>query len=50
MAIKRSASFTPKSFLAKVAVGRTIGTYHKDQIVFSQGNPADAVFYIRKAR
>jgi hypothetical protein len=50
MAIKRSASFTPKSFLAKVGEGRTIGTYHKDQIVFSLGHPADAVFYIQKGK
>jgi CRP/FNR family cyclic AMP-dependent transcriptional regulator len=50
MAIKRRPSFNPKSFLAKVGEGRSIGTYHKDQIVFSQGDPADAVFYIQKGK
>ena len=50
MAIKRKASFNPKSFLAKVGEGRSIGTYHKDQIVFSQGDPADSVFYIQKGK
>jgi CRP-like cAMP-binding protein len=39
-------SFDPKSFLAKVGEGRSIGSYDKDQIVFSQGDPADTVFYI----
>src|SRR3984893_5845558 len=43
MAIKRRPSFDPKSFLAMVGGGRGIGEYHKDQIVFSQGAPADAV-------
>jgi len=50
MAIKTRPSFTPKSFLAKVGGGRSIGTYRKDQIVFSQGDPADAVFYIQKGK
>ena len=50
MAIKRRASFNPKSFLAKVGEGRSIGTYRKDQIVFSQGDPADAVFYVQKGK
>ena len=43
-------SFDPKSFLAKVGEGRSIGEYRKDQIVFSQGDPADAVFYIQKGK
>src|SRR5437588_7006504 len=50
MAIKRRPSFDPKSFLAKVGEGRTIGKYRKDQIVFSQGDPANAVFYIQRGK
>jgi CRP/FNR family cyclic AMP-dependent transcriptional regulator len=50
MAIKRRPSFDPKSFLAKVGEGRSIGGYHKDQIVFSQGDPADAVFYVESGK
>ena len=46
MPIKRRPAFNLKSFLANVGEGRSIGTYHKGQIVFSQGDPADAVFYI----
>ena len=50
MAIKRRPSFDPKSFLAMVGEGGSIGVYRKDQIVFSQGDPADAVFYIQKGK
>jgi CRP/FNR family transcriptional regulator, cyclic AMP receptor protein len=50
MAIKRRPSFNPKSFLARVGDGRSIGKYGKDQIVFSQGAPADAVFFIQKGK
>jgi CRP/FNR family transcriptional regulator, cyclic AMP receptor protein len=48
---KRSkASFDPKIFLAKVGEGKTISQYRKDQIIFSQGQVADAVFYIQQGR
>jgi CRP/FNR family transcriptional regulator, cyclic AMP receptor protein len=50
MAIKPRPSFNPKSFLAKVGEGRTISKYRKHQIIFSQGHPADAVFYIQKGK
>ena len=50
MATKRNPQFDPKSFLAKVGEGRTISKYRKDQIVFSQGELADAVFYIQKGK
>ena len=50
MAIKRQPSFNPKTFLAHVGEGRSIGRYRKDQIVFSQGQPADAVFYIQRGK
>jgi CRP/FNR family cyclic AMP-dependent transcriptional regulator len=42
--------FDPREFLAKVGDGKTITKYRKDQIVFSQGNVADAVFYIQKGK
>ena len=50
MALKRRPSFNPKSFLAKVGEGRSIGAYRKDQTVFSQGDPADAVFYLQNGK
>src|SRR5205085_5411378 len=39
-----------KIFLAKVGNGRTIAEYAPDQIIFSQGDPATAVFYIQKGK
>ena len=50
MAAKRRPPFDPKSFLAKVGDGRSIDRFGKDAIVFSQGDPADAVFYIQKGK
>jgi CRP/FNR family cyclic AMP-dependent transcriptional regulator len=44
------ASFDPKEFLAKVGEGKTISKYRKDQVVFSQGQVADAVFYIQQGK
>jgi CRP/FNR family cyclic AMP-dependent transcriptional regulator len=46
----RKAAFDPKKFLAKVGDGIAISKYQKDQIVFSQGSEADAVFYIQKGK
>ena len=42
--------FDPKEFLSKVNGGRRIHDYRKDQIVFSQGDPSDAVFYIQSGK
>jgi CRP/FNR family transcriptional regulator, cyclic AMP receptor protein len=41
--------FDPKAFLAKIGEG-TIAEYLRDQVVFSQGDPADSVFYIQKGK
>src|SRR5580704_8203705 len=43
-------SFDPKTFLAKADGGRSISKYRKNQIVFSQGDPADSVFYIQAGK
>jgi CRP/FNR family cyclic AMP-dependent transcriptional regulator len=50
MATKRQPPFDPKSFLAKVGEGRSIGEYRKGEIVAAQGDPADAVFYIQSGK
>ncbi len=46
MKSKAKPPFDPKAFLAKAAGGRSISKYGTNQIVFSQGEPADSVFYI----
>jgi CRP/FNR family transcriptional regulator, cyclic AMP receptor protein len=50
MAIKQQQLFDPQFFLAKVGEGRSLATYGKDQIIFSQGDPANAVFYIQRGK
>jgi CRP/FNR family transcriptional regulator, cyclic AMP receptor protein len=42
--------FNPKVFLAKVGTGKNISKYRKDQIIFAQGEIADAVFYIQEGK
>ena len=48
--LKALASFDPQLFLATVGVARTITECPKDYKIFSQGDPADAVFYIQQGR
>jgi len=50
MARKRPASFNPKTFLSQVGSGKTLLQCRKNQILFSQGDAADAVFYIQDGR
>jgi CRP/FNR family cyclic AMP-dependent transcriptional regulator len=45
---RAKAAFDPKKFLARVGDGKSIAHYLKNEIVFSQGGVADAVFYIQK--
>jgi CRP/FNR family transcriptional regulator, cyclic AMP receptor protein len=47
---KTKASFNPRTFLASVGKGKTITKYRKGQAVFSQGDAADAVFYLQKGK
>ncbi|HTV66761.1 MAG TPA: Crp/Fnr family transcriptional regulator [Bryocella sp.] len=41
-----TAAFDPRRFLAKLYAGKAIRPYQRDEIVFSQGAVADAVFWI----
>jgi len=50
MTRKAKLPFDPKVFLAKVNGGQRVSDYRKDQIVFRQGDPADAVFYIQSGK
>jgi CRP/FNR family transcriptional regulator, cyclic AMP receptor protein len=47
---KRKPSFDPKVFLSKVNGGRTISNYRKNQIIYTQGEAADSVFYIQSGK
>jgi len=50
MTRKAKLQFDPKEFLAKVNGGQRTSDYRKDQTVFRQGDPADAVFYIQSGK
>jgi len=47
---KPQASFDPKEFLASASGGRSITKYRKNQTIFKQGEPADAVFFVQKGK
>ncbi len=50
MASNRSAGFNPKTFLAKVGNGKTSFVSPKHHRIFSQGDAADAVFFIQAGK
>ena len=50
MARKQPLRFNPKTFLATVGKGKTLLTSPKQTIIFSQGDAADAVFYIQEGQ
>jgi CRP-like cAMP-binding protein len=47
---KRTTPFNPQTFLAKVGQGKTLLQIRKRQLIFSQGDAADAVFYLQEGR
>jgi len=50
MAAKKASPFSTASFFARPGKGRTVTKYRKSQIVFSQGAPGDAVYYLQKGK
>jgi CRP/FNR family cyclic AMP-dependent transcriptional regulator len=49
-ASKRLKEFDPKTFLSTIDGGRKIAVFPKKQTIFSQGDSADAVFYIKNGK
>ena len=47
---KRTASFDTRTFLAKLQNGKSVQHCGDRQVIFSQGDPADAVFYIQTGK
>jgi CRP/FNR family cyclic AMP-dependent transcriptional regulator len=45
-----SLTFDPEMFLTNAGLGRTIVNLNKRQVLFSQGQPADAIFYLQKGK
>ena len=46
----RNVAFDAAAFLAKAGLGRKIIQVKQKQVFFSQGNPADSIFYLQKGR
>lgn len=47
---RKVPAFDPKVFLAQTGLGRTVLRYPKNTVIFAQGEPSDAVFYIQEGR
>jgi CRP/FNR family transcriptional regulator, cyclic AMP receptor protein len=47
---KTRCSFDPKTFLATLGDGREVVSFTEKQTIFTQGDAADAVFYIQKGK
>ena len=45
---RKTRDFDPKEFLATIGVGRKVVVFPKKQTIFTQGDAADAVFYIQE--
>jgi len=43
-------AFDPNVFLTRIENGKTTREYRNKQVVFSQGDPADAVFYVQSGK
>ena len=43
-------AFDPRAFLAKAGIGRAVSKYRKAEVLFSQGDQADSVFYIQTGK
>ena len=50
MAISSNGAFDPKAFLASIGEGRSITKSRDGDVIFSQGDPADSLFYIQKGK
>jgi CRP/FNR family transcriptional regulator, cyclic AMP receptor protein len=50
VAAKKSPALNDEPLPAKAGKGRSTAKYRKNQVIFSQGDPADAVFYIQKGK
>ena len=43
-------AFDPRTFLGRAGVGKTVERYAKNQRIYSQGDVAEALFFIQKGR
>ncbi|MGC2711163.1 MAG: cyclic nucleotide-binding domain-containing protein, partial [Candidatus Sulfotelmatobacter sp.] len=48
--VKKNGGFNPHTFLATIGDGRKIMPVPKKELIFAQGDAADAVFYVQKGK
>jgi CRP/FNR family transcriptional regulator, cyclic AMP receptor protein len=47
---KKRIEFDSEDFLSNIGQGRTVLSLKKDQTIYAQGDPADAVFFVQKGK
>jgi CRP-like cAMP-binding protein len=47
---KKSREFDPQAFLQQIGEGRTLLGFRKKQVIFTQGDPAESVYFIQKGK
>jgi len=47
---KKTCAFDPRKFLATIGKGRKVVAFPKKQTIFTQGDAADAIFYIQEGK
>jgi len=47
MASRKRRPFDAETFLESAGLGRKVVTYRRKQVVFSQGDPCDSIFYLQ---
>ena len=50
MPAKKKSAFDPRKFLATIGEGRKVFAFPKKQPIFTQGDVADAVFYLQEGK
>ncbi len=50
MAKATKEAFDPQVFLAIVGTGKTVSKYRKNQVVFTQGDAADTIYYLQTGK
>jgi CRP/FNR family cyclic AMP-dependent transcriptional regulator len=48
--VKKKCGFDPRKFLATIGEGRKVEAFSQKQTIFTQGDAADAVFYIQEGK
>ena len=47
---EKIATFDPRALLSRLSVGKSSRVYLVDETIFSQGDPADAAFYVQSGK